>query len=461
MQCEYLSDSVTTPAMASKLHLETALMPDGWRQDVVVGIDHGVITSVEEPGDGTAERVSGIALPGLPNLHSHAFQRAMAGLTERRRGNEADSFWTWREAMYHFVDRLGPDDLEAIAAFAYMEMLEAGFTQVAEFHYLHHQPDGRPYDTPNEMSQRIVAAAEAAGIGLTLLPVLYRQGGFLGKPATPAQRRFLCDRDAYARLMETEVPGGATGIAPHSLRAVTLGDLGWAARTWPDRPAHIHVAEQEREVADCLAAHNRRPVDLLLDTIGSDAGRWCLVHATHADAAELGRMAEASAVAGLCPITEANLGDGLFDVPAFLARGGRLGVGSDSLIRISAADELRTLEYGQRLMHRQRNVLAEPARSTGRRLFEAALAGGARATGEERLGGIANGKRADLVVLDQHHPSLVAARDDSLLDGWLFAADNAAIKSVYRRGRVVVRDGRHIARDAIARRYAKTVAALA
>lgn len=447
--------------MASKLHLETALMPDGWRRDVVIGIEHGVIASVEKPGDKAAERVSGIVLPGLPNLHSHAFQRAMAGLTERRRSSDIDSFWTWREAMYHFVDRLDPDDLEAIAAFAYLEMLEVGFTQVAEFHYLHHQPDGRPYDAVNEMAQRIVAAANTVGIGLTLLPVLYRQGGFLGKPATPAQRRFLCDRDTYARLMETPVPGGTIGIAPHSLRAVTLDDLRWASRAWPARPAHIHVAEQEREVADCLAAHGRRPIDLLLDTIESDTSRWCLVHATHADAAELKRMAAAKAVAGLCPITEANLGDGLFDAPAYLAADGRLGIGSDSLIRISAADELRTLEYGQRLTHRQRNVLAEPARSTGRRLFEAALAGGAQATDERALGGIAIGKRADLVVLDRAHPSLIAARDDSVLDGWLFAADNAAIKTVYCGGRVVVRDGHHIDRDRIGSRYAKTVAALA
>lgn len=447
--------------MASKLHLETALMPDGWRRDVVIGIEHGVIASVEKPGDKAAERVSGIVLPGLPNLHSHAFQRAMAGLTERRRSSDIDSFWTWREAMYHFVDRLDPDDLEAIAAFAYLEMLEAGFTQVAEFHYLHHQPDGRPYDAVNEMAQRIVAAANTVGIGLTLLPVLYRQGGFLGKPATPAQRRFLCDRDTYARLMETPVPGGTIGIAPHSLRAVTLDDLRWASRAWPARPAHIHVAEQEREVADCLAAHGRRPIDLLLDTIESDTSRWCLVHATHADAAELKRMAAAKAVAGLCPITEANLGDGLFDAPAYLAADGRLGIGSDSLIRISAADELRTLEYGQRLTHRQRNVLGEPARSTGRRLFEAALAGGAQATDERALGGIAIGKRADLVVLDRAHPSLIAARDDSVLDGWLFAADNAAIKTVYCGGRVVVRDGHHIDRDRIGSRYAKTVAALA
>src|SRR5713101_6519858 len=233
--------------MASKLHLELALTPDGWRRDVVVRIDRGTIARVEEPGDGAAERVSGVVLPGLPNLHSHAFQRAMAGLTERG-GSDADSFWTWREAMYRFVERLTPDDLEAIAAFAYMEMLEAGFTSVAEFHYLHHQPDGRPYDNVGEMSERIVAAADAVGIGLTLLPVLYCQGGFLGREPTQGQRRFLNTRESYARLMETRVPGGAIGIAPHSLRALTLEDLKWAAETWRGKPGHIHVSEQTREV---------------------------------------------------------------------------------------------------------------------------------------------------------------------------------------------------------------------
>ncbi|HTG24706.1 MAG TPA: amidohydrolase family protein, partial [Reyranella sp.] len=278
--------------MASRFHLELALTPEGWRRDVVIRIDHGVIDSVEEPDGRPAERISGVVVPGLPNLHSHAFQRAMAGLTERR-GSDTDSFWTWREAMYRFVERLSPDDLEAIAAFAYMEMLEAGFTTVAEFHYLHHQPDGTPYDNVAEMSERIVAAAETAGIGLTLLPVLYRQSGFLGKPPTPAQRRFVCDRDVYARLMETRVPPGTIGIAPHSLRAVTLDDLQWAALTWRGLPAHIHVAEQMREVEECLAAHRRRPIDLLLDTVEIDASRWCLVHATHADAGELTRIVKA------------------------------------------------------------------------------------------------------------------------------------------------------------------------
>ena len=369
--------------------------------------------------------------PGLPNLHSHAFQRAMAGLTERR-GGESDSFWTWREQMYRFVGRLTPDDLEAIAAMAYLEMLEAGFSWVAEFHYLHHQPDGRPYGNIAEMSERIVAAATEVGIGLTLLPVFYRQGGFGGKPPSDAQRRFLNDRDSYARIMETRVPDGRIGIAPHSLRAVTLDDLKWAAETWRGRPAHIHVSEQTREVDDCLAAHGRRPIDLLMDMVAVDE-HWCLVHATHDDAGERARMAKAGAIAGLCPITEANLGDGLFDVPDFLAQGGRFGVGSDSLVRISAADELRTLEYGQRLIHRRRNVLGAAHRSTGQRLFDAALAGGRQAVG--------------------------VAADDALvelegnIDYWLFSADNTAIRSVRRNGVRLVENGRHKDRERIAARY--------
>jgi formimidoylglutamate deiminase len=440
--------------MASKLHLETALLPEGWAHDVTVTIDHGMIATVQiatgqSAGERAGERLSGVTVPGLPNLHSHAFQRAMAGLTERR-GSEADSFWTWREAMYRFVERLGPDDLEAIAALAYMEMLEAGFTSVAEFHYLHHQPDGRPYDDPAEMSQRIVAAAHSVGIGLTLLPVFYRQGGFGGKPPSQAQRRFLNTRDSYARLMETRVPGGTIGIAPHSLRAVTLDDLAWAAKTFAGRQAHIHVSEQTREVEDCFATHGKRPIDLLMDTVDVD-DHWCLVHATHADASEIARMAQAQAVVGLCPITEANLGDGFFDVPGFLAQDGRFGVGSDSLVRISAADELRTLEYGQRLLHRQRNVLGEPSRSTGRRLFELARAGGAQAMGQA-LGAIAPGNRADFVVLDGE-----GLADDAVLDQWLFAADNAAIRSVYCRGVPVVQNGRHVERGRIAARYRATL----
>ena len=429
--------------MASKLHLETALLPGGWRHDVVLVVEHGTITGIETAGAGPAERIHGVAVPGLPNLHSHAFQHAMAGLTEKR-GTETDSFWTWREQMYRFIDRLTPDDLEAIAAFAYLEMLEAGFTSVAEFHYLHHQPDGQPYDNIAEMSERIVAAADTVGIGLTLLPVLYRQGGFRGKPASEGQRRFLNTRETYACLMETRVPGGTIGIAPHSLRAVTLDDLKWAISTFPEGPAHIHISEQTREVDDCLAAHGKRPIDLLMDTVEVDA-RWFLIHATHADANEIARMAKSQATVGLCPITEANLGDGLFDVPALLTHGGRFGIGSDSNVRISAADELRTLEYGQRLVRRERNVLGDPVRSTGRCLFDAALGPNALTVGQ----------RADFVVLNGS-----TFHGDAALDHWLFAADNAAIGSVYCNGVPVVQQGRHKERDRVIARYGSALDAL-
>ncbi|MFL4988305.1 MAG: formimidoylglutamate deiminase, partial [Microvirga sp.] len=351
-----------------KLHFATALVPGGWHDEVLVTVANGVIAAVEtgvETGDAT--RFSGAAVPGLPNLHSHTFQRGMAGLAERR-GPSADSFWTWREVMYRFLDRLSPDDIEAIAAFAFIEMLEAGFTAVGEFHYLHHGPDGRPYGNIAETAERIAAAAAATGIGLTLLPVFYAQGNFGGAPPVEGQRRFLSDRDGFERLVEASaraiagVPDAKLGIAPHSLRAVTLADLAWIAERWPDGPMHIHVSEQVKEVEDALAAHGKRPIELLYETVAVD-GRWCMIHATHAAAPEIALIAASGAVAGLCPVTEANLGDGVFDTSGFLAEGGRFGVGSDSLVRISAAEELRGLEYAQRLTQRSRNALGEEKRS--------------------------------------------------------------------------------------------------
>jgi len=440
-----------------KLHFRTALLPQGWRDDVSVEIEGGSIVAVETgvaAGDG--ERFAGAAVPGLPNLHSHSFQRGMAGLAERR-GERPDSFWTWREVMYRFLDRLTPDDIEAIAAWAFVEMLEAGFTAVGEFHYLHHAPDGRPYENIAETAERIVAAANLAGIGLTLLPVFYRQGNFGAVPPAPGQGRFINDRDSFERLIEAsaeavrDAPDAALGVAPHSLRAVSLDDLGWAAQRWPHGPVHIHVAEQVREVEDCLAAHRRRPIELLVDTVEADA-RWCLIHATHATAAEVERMARAGVVAGLCPVTEANLGDGVLDVAGFLTAGGRFGIGSDSLIRVSAADELRTLEYGQRLRSLSRNALGQSDRSTGRRLHELACAGGRQALGRS-VGAIAPGHRADIVVLDREHPSLAAAEGDVILDAWIFSADNAAVTDVFCGGERVVRGGRHRARDTALPRY--------
>jgi formiminoglutamate deiminase len=309
------------------------------------------------------------------------------------------------------------------------------------------------------MSERIVAAADTAGIGLTLLPVLYRQGGFLGKEPTPGQRRFLNTRESYARLMETRVPGGAIGIAPHSLRALALDDLKWAADAWRGKLSHIHVSEQTREVDECLAAHRKRPIDLLCDTVEVDQ-HWCLVHATHADANEIGRIARTKAVAGLCPITEANLGDGIFLAKAYREYRGSFGVGSDSQIEINAPGELRQLEYSQRLSHRARNVLSSGNdKSTGRALYEGALSGGAQAL-SRNAGAIDVGRIADIVVLDDSHPSLAHLSGDRWLDSYIFAAPKGAVRDVLVSGRHVVRDGQHATRSRIETTYKRVLSQL-
>lgn len=440
------------------LWFESALLPGGWAQGVRIMLGSGHIAAIEtgvaaQPGDAR----HGVALPGLPNLHSHAFQRAMAGLAEAPGGTGRDDFWSWRETMYRLVGRLTPEDVAAIAAMAFCEMLEAGFTRVGEFHYLHHDVDGRTYAEPARMAAAISAASAEAGIALTLLPVFYAHAGFGGAAPTEAQCRFVNDLDGFARLREgctaalAGLDGAVLGIAPHSLRAVTPEELDALLALVPDGPVHIHVAEQVPEVDASLAWSGKRPVAWLLDNAPVD-DRWCLVHATHVYPVEVAGIAASGAVAGLCPITEANLGDGLFPAGALLDAGGRFGVGSDSNVRIDAAEELRLLEYGQRLLHRQRNVLARDVRSTGRTLFDHALAGGVQALGGSTAG-LTSGASADLVALA---PDGMGLSGDALLDRWIFA--RADISTVWRAGRVVVRDGRHIARDAIAARYRRTIA---
>lgn len=448
--------------------LRQALLPDGWHDNVLVEVDAvGLIAkTASNTSDATATPLNGPVLPGMPNLHSHAFQRAMAGLAERS-GPGQDSFWTWRETMYRFAAKLTPQDVEAIAGQLYAEMLEAGFTAVAEFHYLHHQPGGQPYADPAELSRRILAAADITGIGLTHLPVLYRFGGFGGREPQERQRRFLHDAEAYARLLQALAPqlqhrsDRRLGIAPHSLRAVTPELLrdGIAALDAIDRtgPIHIHIAEQTAEVDDCLGWSGKRPVQWLLDQDIVDR-RWCLVHATHLDAAETQRLAESKAVAGLCPTTEANLGDGIFPAVDYMAAGGRIGIGSDSHISVSVAEDLRLLEYGQRLLHRSRTVLAGGAdRSTGRRLYEAALKGGAQALGQP-MGAIAPGHRADFVLLDAEAPCMAGRSGDMALDAWIFSNQTrSAIRDVYVAGNRVVENGRHIRSEDLAARHAKAL----
>jgi formiminoglutamate deiminase len=386
----------------------------------------------------------------------------MAGLAETR-GETGDNFWTWREVMYRFLQRLDPDMVQAIAAMGQMEMLEGGFTRVGEFHYLHHAPDGGSYDNPAEMAARIAAAADETGIGLTLLPVFYAHSNFGGLPPTDGQKRFIHGVDAFARLVEAcreivaPLPEAVVGVAPHSLRAVTAEELDTIIPLAAGGPIHMHVAEQTKEVDDCLAATGQRPVRWLMNH--AEVGKqWCLIHATHINAVETERLAKSGATAGLCPITEANLGDGIFPAHDYLAAGGSFGIGTDSNILINAAEELRTMEYAQRLTRRARNVLAGgPNRSTGGDLWRAAVLGGSQALGVGR-GGLRRGASADFITLDREHPNLIGRSGDTLIDSLVFAG--GGIDTVWRHGKRLVSGGRHHAREAIVTRYAATLKAL-
>jgi len=446
------------PAASRILRAPWALLPGGWARDVAIALeDEGWIVAVAPaagmPG-AAVERLAGPVLPGLPNLHSHAFQRAMAGRTERRGPGGNDSFWTWREVMYRIAARFGPEDAEAVASQLYIELLKGGCTAVAEFHYLHHAPDGSPYADRAEMAHRLVAAARRAGIGLTLLPSLYRHGGFGDAPPAEGQRRFLNDAAGILRMVEAARaatgtdPGFRVGLAPHSLRAVSPALLAEAVAGMqaldPDAPIHIHVAEQVREVEECLAATGRRPVERLLEVAPVDR-RWCAIHATHMDPAETAALAASGAVAGLCPLTEGNLGDGVFPLPAWRASGGAWGIGSDSQVSASPRHELRQLDYLQRLMQRARAVSTSDAQpSPGTALLLAAAVGGAQALGRP-VGAIAPGCRADLVVLDAGDDWLGAAEGDAIADAFVFAGDGSPVRDVMVGGRWVVREGRHAA----------------
>jgi formiminoglutamate deiminase len=450
----------------TSLWFESALLPSGWAQGVRLTASGGRIAQLSvatrpQPGD---ERHA-IAVPGLPNVHSHAFQRGLAGLTERRALGE-DSFWSWRELMYRFVERIGPAELEAISALCFAEMLEAGFTRVGEFHYLHNEADGAAFADPGELAGRVVAAAARSGIGLTLLPVFYAHGGFGGAAPAPRQRRFVSDVEGFARILEScrravrPLAGASVGVAPHSLRAVTAQELSAIVHLAQAGVVHIHIAEQVREVEECRAWSGQRPIEWLLASQPLDE-RWCLVHATHATAAELAGIAAAGAVAGLCPITESSLGDGIFAAADFRERGGRLGIGSDSNILLDAAQELRTLEYSQRLAQRARNVLAAGVNaSTGRTLFDGALQGGWQALEAEPAvspTGLATGAWLDVVTLRSNHPALLERQGDEILDSWIFAGGRELIDCVFRAGERLVTDGRHRDRDALIAGYARAL----
>jgi formimidoylglutamate deiminase len=455
---------------ASKAILaDHAWLPQGWRRNVLLAWDaESVLTTVQadcEPA-GEVEKVQGIVLPGMSNLHSHAFQRAMAGLTEYRSPANAgagDSFWSWRQLMYAFAQKLGPAALKAIALQLYIEMLKAGYTSVCEFHYLHHDRDGKPYANPAELATCLIEAAQEAGIGLTLLPVLYQYSGFGARAPQPQQARFVSSPEWILTLLQRlqsshpQHAGLRYGVAPHSLRAVSPDSLkellAGLARFDRNAPVHIHIAEQRQEVDDCLTTLGARPVEWLLQHAAVDA-RWCLVHATHMSPAETRALAQSGAVAGLCPSTEANLGDGFFNAIPYDLNGGQWGIGSDSHASVSLREELRLLEYGQRLLSGQRNVLAhDSGGSVGAHLYRGALAGGAAAAGRP-VAGLTVGQRADLLVLDPLHPDLGGKRDDQWLDSLIFCNHGATpIGDVMSAGRWVVRAGRHASDERSAAAY--------
>jgi formimidoylglutamate deiminase len=450
------------------LWAESALLPAGFADKVRLEVNaRGDLSAVQvgaEPAE--AERLAGVVLPGMPNVHSHAFQRAMAGRAERLAPGEA-SFWTWREVMYRFLQRIGPDQLRAIAAQVYVEMLEAGYTAVGEFHYLHHQPGGTPYADPAELSWAILDAREASGIGLTHLPVLYMAGGFGGRPPEAGQRRLVHEPERFADLLQRLAPRFAgdpdlrLGLAPHSLRAVpdqALRQLvALADAIDASAPIHIHVAEQVKEVHDCLQWCGARPVRHLFE-VAEVGARWCLIHATHMDDAETAMLAQSGAVAGLCPTTEANLGDGLFNLGGYLASGGRFAVGSDSHVSVSPIEELRWLEYGQRLGSLRRLIAASADQPhCGARLWRDGLAGGAQALAR-RIGRLEPGCRADLVRLNAAHPILAGRTGDALLDALVFSGNVNLVRDVMVGGRWLVREGRHLRRDEIAAAYRRAIA---
>ncbi|WP_172297239.1 formimidoylglutamate deiminase [Pseudoruegeria sp. HB172150] len=441
-----------------------ALVGSDWMRDVRLEVREGRIADIQAgvPADG--DHVE-LLLPAPANCHSHAFQRAMAGLTERRGPSGKDSFWTWRVLMYRFLEQLTPEQVQAITAYVQMEMLEAGFGASVEFHYLHHGHDGTPYIHLGEMSERIAAAADQSGIGLTLLPVHYQYGGCDGRPLDPGQNRFGNDPERFSRLMEdaaasiAALPHDSTlGAALHSLRAVKPADIALIASMAPDGPVHMHLAEQVAEVEEIETAYGVRPVEWALDNIPLDR-RWCLIHCTQMTPQETTRLAATRAVAGLCPLTEASLGDGIFDGVRWTEAGGAFAIGSDSNIRISLAEELRQLDTSQRLRDHTRAALATKSRSTGRRLLEDASAGGARAANRGN-GRIELDGWADLLSLDQTHPDLEGLDGDTALDTFIFAGGREFVDAVWSGGRKLVSEGRHLRRDEISAAYRTAVLGL-
>ena len=449
-----------------KIWAKQALLPEGWRDDIAIEVSaDGRIETVSSRAPGEDHFMVGVLMPAPVNGHSHSFQRAMAGLSERRGEHSSDSFWTWRQTMYRFLAQITPEQFQAITAFVQMEMLEAGYATNVEFHYLHHQADGTPYTDLSEMSARVAAAASDSGIGLTLLPVAYRYGGCDGRPLGLGQRRFGNDPDRFVRLVEgaeralRALPSDTIlGVAPHSLRAIATESLVDLAALRPRSPIHMHLAETLAEVDEVQETLGSTPVTWMLENTELSS-RWCLIHITQMQPSETESLAATGAIAGLCPLTEASLGDGIFDGIRWMNSGGSISLGSDSNIRISLAEELRQLDTSQRLRDHSRASFALAEKSAGRRLLEEVARGGAKAAGRES-GAIKLGVFADLLSLDMSHPDLEGLQGDTVIDSFVFSGDNRMVEHLWSAGRHVVRNGRHIRRELITTAYKDAVRSL-
>jgi len=450
-----------------KLYAEKVLIGNQWQQNKTLTVDeNGNILAISDDFEDGAELVKGALIPGMVNCHSHAFQRAFAGFSEYR-GKDADSFWSWRDIMYQFVAKMTPEDAHKVAKYLYLEMLQAGYTTVAEFHYLHHQVGGVFYSDPAEMSHQVINAALEVGLGITHLPVLYTYAGFGQLSPSIEQARFIHQSEDYCLLLEkvhktyAHHSTFALGIAPHSLRAVSAEQLNqivpFIRQLENQAPIHIHIAEQLKEVEDCLSFYGKRPVEWLLDNFSESKHKidknWCLIHATHLTQSETNTLAKSGAVVGICPTTEANLGDGIYPAAEYLLQGGKFAIGSDSHIAVNVADELRTLEYGQRLIKHQRAVLvSENCSSVGQYLYHHAALHGANSV-NQNVGEIAVGKRADFVVLDTDHPTLYAKQGSKILDAAIFACDRLPVKDVMVAGQWKIKQGEHVNSEKITQDY--------
>lgn len=450
-----------------KIFAERILLADGWSKNKTLVITDGVITSIEDGQSSDAQCV-GTVIPGMVNCHSHAFQRAFAGFSEQ--GSEGqDSFWTWRKIMYKFLGQLTAENAQVIATQLYIEMLKMGYTRVAEFHYLHHDISGENYDELATMAKAIFNAASKSGIGLTLLPVLYRFSGFGPLPANEGQKRFINDIEQFNQLvtdcfaLSKQFDNTNVGIAPHSLRAVDkqslLATVEHVRNLDAKAPIHIHIAEQQQEVDDCIAHYGQRPVQWLLENAEMDE-QWCLIHATHINEQEQQGIIASKAIAGICPTTEANLGDGIFPTTEFLQANGTFAIGSDSHISVNPVEELRWLEYAQRLIKQQRAILASDEQvSVGRNLWQKAALGGAQST-SSNTGELAIGKQADLLVLNASKLALFAHDEQHLLDSVIFASQNNLVEEVMVNGHWVVTGGKHALEQESEHKFSEMLAKL-